>query len=346
MSLNGRLESIPLVEVLRLLARSKQTGALRIEVAGNEAKIYLEEGRLTFATTKSDALMRVELLNAGLVSNESWDVVERRKGTAHDALVEPYTTRDLLDFIRESGTDVIFKVARVGRGQFDFGEDVSPRYDIGESVDVEECIDEAEARIGAWEKIEEVVPSVDHRLALVPELPEGAKDVTITSDTWRLLAAVGDRGSVAAISERIGASEFIVAQAMAQLVRQGLVEVQEALRTEQNLQYSEPEQDGETLEDEAAVSSDAGGVELVDETELFESVLSDVLSTEGPGDAGKDGDSAETEELDEDALKVLTGDYDPEDDIDGSLAERAQALMKRRSMGSLTKELSDLVGDE
>ncbi len=342
MSLNGRLESIPLVEVLRLLARSKQTGALRIEVAGNEAKIYLDEGRLSFATTKSDALLRVELLNAGLVTNSSWDVVERRKGTAHDALVEPYTTRDLIDFIREAGTDVIFKVARVGRGQFDFSEDVHPRYEIGESVDVEECIDEAEARIVAWEKIEEVVPSVDHRLALVPELPEGAKDVTITGDTWRLLASVGDRGSIAAISERVGASEFVVAQAMAQLVRQGLVVVDAELRSESAVSFGS--EDSEKSDEVPAEERDTG-VEIVDDTELFESVLSDVLSTES-GQSTGDDDRSDTEELDDDALQVLDAEYDPDTDVDGSLAERAQALMKRRSMGSLTKELSDLTGDE
>lgn len=339
MSLNGRLESIPLVEVLRLLARSKQTGALRIEVAGNEAKIYLQEGRLTFATTKSDALMRVELLEAGLVSNESWEVVERRKGTAHDAIVEPYSTRDLLDFIREHGTDVIFKVARVGRGQFDFGEDVQPRYEIGQSIDVEECIDEAEARIVAWEKIEEVIPSVDHRLVLVGELPDGAKDVTITGDTWRLLAAVGDRGSVASISERVGASDFNVAQAMAQLVRQGLVEVEAGSHVDSAVSFGS--EDSASEEPEAAEES---SVDLVDDTELFESVLSDVLGSDD--DSGKESDLDETEELDEDSLQILSEDYDPEEDVDGSLAERAQALMKRRSMGSLTRELSELAGDE
>ncbi len=343
MSLNGRLESIPLVEVLRLLARSKQTGALRIEVAGNEAKIYLDEGRLSFATTKSDALLRVELLNAGLVTNESWDLVERRKGSAHDAIVEPYSTRDLIDFIREHGTDVIFKVARVGRGQFDFGEDVRPRYEMGQTVDVEECIDEAEARIVAWEKIEEVVPSVDHRLSLVSELPEGAKDVTITGDTWRLLASVGDRGSIAAISEKVGASEFNVAQAMAQLVRQGLVQVEKGSRVEPAISFGSGDDEAET--DEATPVEEDPGVELIDDTELFESVLSDVLSTEGDGDLGKD-EGFDEEELDEEALQILSGDYDPEEDVDGSLAERAQALMKRRSMGSLTKELSELSGDE
>lgn len=342
MSLNGRLESIPLVEVLRLLARSKQTGALRIEVAGNEAKIYLEEGRLTFATTKSDALLRVELLNAGLVTNESWETVERRKGTAHDALVEPYSTRDLLDFIRDHGTEVVFKVARVGRGQFDFSEDVRPRYEIGQAVDVEDCIDEAEARIVAWEKIEEVVPSVDHRLKLVSELPEGAKDVTITGDTWRLLASVGDRGSIATVAERVGASEFNVAQAMAQLVRQGLVEVEAGFSPEPNISFGSESEEGST-EDEQEESQDS--VELVDDTELFESVLSDVLSSD-EGDSGKDEALDESEELDEDSLQILEGDYDPDDDVDGSLAERAQALMKRRSMSSLTKELGDLSGDE
>ncbi len=73
-----------------------------------------------------------------------------------------------------------------------------------------------------------------------------------------------------------------------------------------------------------------------------------MLSSEGEGGPGKEGelDEDENEDLDEESLEILSGDYDPEDDVDGSLAERAQALMKRRSMGSLTKELSDLSGDE
>ena len=54
MSLTGALEAFPLPEVLRLLARSSKSGALRIEAADLQGRLFLADGFLTYATTRHE----------------------------------------------------------------------------------------------------------------------------------------------------------------------------------------------------------------------------------------------------------------------------------------------------
>ncbi len=333
MALNGRLESIPLGEVLRLLARSGKTGCLRVEAGGMDGKIFINEGRLIYATTRRDDDLRADLLNAGFVDPEDWQLIERRERSISEVLQGGTTTDDLRDFIAEQGTEVIFRLTRPGRGTFDFGDDVAPRYVAGESVDVEVCLSDAEHRAAQWAEIEEVIPGTKFRLGMVGSLPDGASEVTLTADTWKLLAALGGQGTIEEVAQRMGSSEFSVAKAMAWLVRQDLLEVVDQTinaRYSYNDPVAEeaalPEHDGhdpDTLlyEDEVpeAESDD-------DATDLLQSALSGVIR------------EAEAEES---GLEILKSTYDEDDDLEGTLSERAAGLMRRRGLGALAKELGE-----
>ena len=331
MALNGRLESIPLAEVLRMLARAKKSGCLRVEASTLEGRIYLRDGLLMYASTRRDDDLRADLLNAGYVHAEDWLSVERREKVIADVLVEGTSEADLRDFLTEQGTEVIFRLNRPGRGTFDFGDDVVPRYDAGELIDIEVCLAEAEHRAAQWAEIEEVIPGTKFRLRMAPELPGQARDVTLSSDTWRLLAAMGKQGTVEEVAQGVGATDFTVARAMASMVRQGLVELAEnpnaretyndAHLDEAPLEESEPEVEAPVTEDEAAP--------VDDEDELLASLLS------GMG-------ASDLEEGDADDLEILRASYDANGDLGGTLSERAAELSRRRGIGAaIRNELDD-----
>lgn len=341
MALNGRLESIPLGEVLRMLARSRKTGCLRVEASGVDGKIFLNDGRLIYATTRRDDDLRADLLNAGFVDPEHWQMIERRESSIADVLQGGTTTEDLRDFLAEQGTEVIFRLTRTGRGTFDFGDDVAPRYDAGESVDIEICLADAEHRAAQWAEIEEVIPGTKFRVAMVQALPAGAREVTLTADTWRLLTALAGQGTIEEVAQRLGSSEFSVAKAMASLVRQDLLSVVDQLK-EARYSYNDPvgndisvgspiasaghDPDALLYEEDVVANGDSE-TSPEDAADLLQSVLSGVMAEAGEDEA--------------DDLEIVPSAYDENDELEGSLSERAAGLMRRRGLGAAAKELGD-----
>ncbi len=366
MSLNGNLEAFPLAEVLRLLVRAGKSGCLRVDARGMQGKIYFDEGGLSYATIRSDEDLRVDLLNAGLVQEPDWLMVEQRHKSIPEVLAPGRAPAELHEFVAEQITDVIFRLRRGGSGTFDFGEDVMPRYATGQRVTVEECIGEADRRIAQWAEIEEVIPGTNFRLRMADQLPV-ARDITVTADTWRLLAAMEGVATIEQITERLGATDFQIAQAMAALVRAGLVvlvdqlpearygyghPVDRPVSTEEpevppagislapepsgsagNGYGSEPgEPSGELesgfdigLQPVADPVEEVEEVEDEDDSDFLASVISEMRG-ESAGD--------EEEDHQDEPGEAETADDEPE--------SLMAALRRRRGLGSLSRELSDL----
>jgi hypothetical protein len=320
MALTGTLESIPLPEVLRMLARSRKSGCLRIDAGGLQGKVYLTDGWMTYATTRRDQDLRADLMSAGMVDEAGWKHVERRERGIAEVLTDGFAREDLTRFISEQITDVLFRLSRPGHGTFDFGEDVGPHYPTEQQINIEVCLDEAERRIAQWRLIEEVIPGVNFRLRMVHILPEDAREVTITVDTWRLLSALNGQGTVEEVAARLGSTDFQIAQVMAQMVRQGLLEVVDQLAPAR-YSYGEdeaPAEDAESPSDE----------ETPDEITILR-----------PGD----DTAAAEEEVDDDAellQSVLSGFSGETENESSEGTERT--LGRRRGLGALARELSDL----
>jgi hypothetical protein len=326
MALTGTLESIPLPEVLRMLARSRKSGCLRVDAGGLQGKVYMSDGWLSYATTRRDQDLRADLLSAGMVDEAGWKHVERRERGIGEILTEGYARDDLTHFITEQITDVLFRLSRPGHGTFDFGEDVGPHYPTEQQINIEVCLDEAEKRIAQWRMIEEVIPGVNFRLRMVQKLPEDAREVTITADTWRLLSALNGQGTVEEVAARLGATDFQIAQVMAQMVRQGLLEVVDQLAP---ARYSYGESD------EEPVAAPAPAEDRAEEFTILRPV---------PEAGAEHLDLPEPEEDVDDAellQSVLSGFADDvSDDTDEPSSERS--LGRRRGLGALARELTDL----
>ncbi len=224
MTLSGNLEAFPLDEVLRLLSRAGKSGCLRVETDGMQGKIFVRDGYLAYATTRSDEELRAQILNASLVDEDSWREVESRGKSIPEALAPGKSIDDLRSFIMEHITDVLFRLRRPGHGAFDFAAEVMPRYDTGQALEVEVAVSESKRRLAQWREIEDVIPAMTFRLKMAKDLP-GDREVTISPDTWRMLAALDGQGTVSELAQKLGSSDFLVGQAMASLIRAGLVEV-------------------------------------------------------------------------------------------------------------------------
>jgi len=293
MSLSGALESFPVVEVLKLAGRTGKTGVLRVDAQGLEARMYLTEGQLSYGTTRRDEEFHGKLVEAGLVDPEAWVEVERRERSISDILSEGATQGQLNAFMLDQMADVLFRVLRESSGRFAFSEDVAPRFETGVLLDVEQCVAEAEQRLGRWKEIESVIPSVAFHLTLAPDAADGSP-VQISAQEWRVLAGFVGSGTVEEASRRLGWSEFKAAELMAAMVRRNLLVVADH-RPEGRYTYGESASSPASGSDASKItvvgprlsaSSEVAEEEPKEESdsELLPSALSDIVapSEQGP----------------------------------------------------------------
>ena len=295
MSLTGALEAFPLPEVLRLLARSGKSGTLRIDASDLQGRIYLADGALTYATTRREEDLVDDLVGAGLIDSQDWVLVERREKDVVEVLVETATEQQLTDLVADQVADVIFRLMRRTDGDFEFSESVGPRYNTGIVVDIDASIVEAEKRDIQWSEIEEVIPAITFHLRMVADLPD-RDEVSLPATTWRVLAALHGEGSIEEVARRLGMTDFAVAQIMADLARDGLLEVVDMPPPAAYGYGEEPEMTSEPTPEPVQLEPEANE----DDEVLLRSALSDVVSSEddpnGSGLARKRGLGARVQE--------------------------------------------------
>jgi hypothetical protein len=224
MSLTGALEAFPLPEVLGLLARSAKSGTLRVDAPDLRGRLYMQDGSLTYATTRREEDLADDLVGAGLIDSQDWVLVERREKNVVEILNDQAAEGQLTDLLSDQIADVIFRLMRRTDGDFEFTESVGPPFETGVTVDVTWSIEAAIERIAAWEKIEEVIPATTFHLRMVPDLTD-RNEVSLPAVDWRILAALHGEGSIEEVARRLGMTDFAVAQSMAAMARSGLLEI-------------------------------------------------------------------------------------------------------------------------
>ncbi len=227
MTLSGNIESFPLSEVLRLAARSRQSGLLRIESGGVHGRVYFTDGLLTYATTRDHDDLGGDLTQLGMIDPHKWYPVERGEEPIASALAQGTTNEDVRRFLAERVADVLVRLLRSRHGRFDFSEEAQPTYITGQRFEVEEVLHGVEARVREWAEIEATIPVENATIHMARDL--GDRDTITVDDTaWRILAALGSRSTVDGVADDTGLGDFVVAKTMADMVRKGLLEVKVA----------------------------------------------------------------------------------------------------------------------
>ena len=223
-SLSGNLEVFPLEEVLRLLARSRQTGRLRVDGSG-AGSVYLDEGAISYATQDPDETFRRMLLGSGVVTEESLNHLDVTKGVLSEAVAPGVTAGQLEELVREQCVESVYRIRRPQHGPFTFSVDVRPRYATGQRYDIESIVADSDRRAAEWADVEEVVADLSTPWRMVSEIAD--ESVTVTDVAWRFLAALEGNASVDVVADRLGLTSFQAARRMAELARARLVEAVE-----------------------------------------------------------------------------------------------------------------------
>jgi len=121
--------------------------------------------------------------------------------------------------------DVMFELLRYGDGTFTFSlRDVDP----GEVVEnVSTVLANAEARLQDWRSIESVVPSLNHQVVPVLELP--SDEVTVSRDEWATLMTIGTGCPASHVCDRLSLGEVEGSRRIKNLAERLLVNVTEPI---------------------------------------------------------------------------------------------------------------------
>lgn len=124
---------------------------------------------------------------------------------------------------------LVFELLRHREGSFGF-EAVDPVVEPGQEVGVDPrpvvaCIEDAGRLLERWREVEAVVPSPSCPLRLLPELR--GDSIELDADDWRLVATVGSGLSVGDLRAQLGIDELSLCERVADLVRTGLLVVDE-----------------------------------------------------------------------------------------------------------------------
>jgi hypothetical protein len=121
-----------------------------------------------------------------------------------------------------AAVDVFFELLRYSDGSFTFESGTTPPNPTSPS-DVEPLLIEAEHLLIEWREIEAVVPSMEARVTLAPELPR--QDVVIERDRWRTIVTIGSGTTVAVLGRTLKLSEVAVCRLVKDLIEMGLGEI-------------------------------------------------------------------------------------------------------------------------
>jgi hypothetical protein len=230
--LKGTLDDFTLPDVFRLMSFAKKTGRVDVVRSAGQGKVYFRDGEVYYAESslskeplgqklvRSRALTEGQLMKAldqHALSGERLGSVLLQSGLV--------TEEQLESAVRQQIEDAIFDLLRWELGEFAWepGGDFETEVHIG--VSVENLIMEASRRLDEYEVIKRKIPSGASVLGMAATPPEGAVEINITPQEWRILVLVDGNRTVEDIATLVGLDEFGAMRVLYGLVSAGLIEL-------------------------------------------------------------------------------------------------------------------------
>ena len=272
--LKGSLDDFSLPDIFRLISFAKKTGKLDIKRSADEGHVYFREGEVYYA----ESSLTNEPLGQKLIHNKALTEGQLRKALDQSASSGKRVGRVLVESgvvdedaieaaIRQQIEDAAFDLLRWELGEFEWLQDDGLEVEVPISVSVENLIMEASRRLDELEVIQRKIPSSNVVLAMAATPPDGAVEINITPEEWRLLVLVNGTRTVSDIAEMVGLDDFAAMRMLYGLVSAGLIEVAGSAEepTEEVYEAEEPAAEAEVVDEvevEAAPEAEeAGGVD-------------------------------------------------------------------------------------
>lgn len=218
MSLSGNLGFVALDEVLRLLSRSNQQGAVDVRGDGLHGRIYVGKKGIDLATTYGDDELRRHMIHSGLVDQERLGAVE--SGDSSLAASDE-DVAGIVDLIREMTVEGIYQLSERGT-HFEVYEHSTTPYASPHPFELEEILAAARRRAEDWKAVRRTIPDLDAMVDFKRELGD-REEIKLGTDSWKVITEIRAGSSVAEIADRLGTTDFWAARVVADLVTKDLL---------------------------------------------------------------------------------------------------------------------------
>ncbi len=214
--LSGSLEDFPLPDVLRLLSRRTKHGVLHVYGDVVRGRVYLDEGRISYATTRS-----TDDFAEGAGAENRADADRRRLHLEEVGHEDPELFND---FLKLQITEVLVRLGRETSGSFVFQNGVIPEESVKEPFSVDEVLAAAEAELKEWTRIEAIIGTTSRPMTLVLPIEED-RQIELSGLEWNTLGVLATTATTREVAERLQMFEIVAGRIIARLVEEGLVEV-------------------------------------------------------------------------------------------------------------------------
>jgi hypothetical protein len=217
-SLSGNLGFVSLDEVLRLLSRSQQRGAVEVKGSGVSGRIYVTKGGVGLATTFTDESLHRHIVKSGLVDEESLRSLETDGSLARAADAGGGA---IIDLLQEMSVESLYQMGLRGES-FEVAEGQTSRYSSPKPFDLEELLASAKQRLSDWAEVSEVVQDLDGTIRFRRDLGDRV-EVKVDRDAWKVLSQVGGGATVHDLAEELGTTDFWTARIVARMIEDDLL---------------------------------------------------------------------------------------------------------------------------
>jgi hypothetical protein len=230
MSLKGNLESFDLTIVFQLLSSNKKTGVLRVSSGSNEARVYMIEGAIIFATG-SDLNNRLGYLlrNKGIITqdqlDESLKISEEREQALGNVLVDQkyIDMRTLKKFIGKQAENVVYELFFWNDGEFEY-KDIQPdlRKMVINKMNAMQIVMEATRRIDQMAIFKKRIPDENTVFEVSINITD-LGDIVLNDDELAILKIINGKRSIKEIIKESGFFDYRIYKNLTSLIAAGFI---------------------------------------------------------------------------------------------------------------------------
>lgn len=201
-TLQGRLESFKLPDVLMFVSAALKSGTLAVNSDAKEANVFFDGGSLVFATSNQELLrLGAILLRKKQISADQSKEIERLMHAdgarfGEIAIQQGVLTEEhLRDFLKIQVSEILYDCFLWRAGTFAFSDEMElPGYAVTIAIDLGNLIMEGARRIAEWDECVRLLPdaSVVFRVVANPE----SEKITLSLEEWKILFLINGQRSL------------------------------------------------------------------------------------------------------------------------------------------------------
>lgn len=230
--LKGTLDDFSLPDVFRLMYLARKTGKLEVERSAGNGKVFIRDGDVYYAESSlaREPLGQKLIRSGALTDGALMKALDENAATGQrvgEILIAQgsVSVEQLQRAVQQQIEDSVFDLMRWEAGSFEWQPGVVADVEVPIAISVENLIMEASRRLDELEVIRRKIPSENAVLAMAAKPPEGAVEINIQPEEWRMLVLVNGSRTVSEIGEMTGTDDFSAMRSLYGLVSAGLVDV-------------------------------------------------------------------------------------------------------------------------